>query len=203
MEITWYGHSCFSLKGKDATIVTDPYNDLGIEIPKLKANLLTLSNSEKDKSNVADLEFSKMLDWPGEFEVSAIAVESWEFNGVNVFSFILDGIHICQLSNINDVLSDSLVESIGDVDVLLLPVGGADVVVSAKQAQQIVDAIEPRIVIPMYFSTSTSNLGLNGPEEFLKLMGKSDLTSVPSLNIKSRSDLPEDNMQIVMLESKA
>jgi L-ascorbate metabolism protein UlaG (beta-lactamase superfamily) len=203
MEITWYGNSCFALKGRDSTVLTDPYTELGGSLPNLKVNLITLASSIDSGGKIIKAEGAKILDWPGEFEVAGIAVEAWEVNGVNVFSFVLDGFHVCHLSGIQDVLPDSVVEQIGDVDILLIPVGGANLVLSPKQASQVVDAIEPRIVIPMYFSSEASKLDLNGPEEFLKLVAKPELQAQASFVIKSRSELPEDKMDFVLLEAQA
>ncbi len=163
MDIIWHGHSCFTLKGKDATIVTDPY-ELGAKLPKLKANIITLSGEGK----LAEVDGeAKTLDWPGEFEVSDVAIVSIAPNGEgsNIFTFALDGIRICHLGHLAQELSDEILDQIGDVDVLLLPVVGG-IVVDGKTAQKVMEAIEPRVVIPMLYSATESELQLSGAEEF-------------------------------------
>ncbi len=114
MDIIWHGHSCFTLKGKNATIVTDPYEGLGTKLPKLKADIMTLSDElAEQKGSVADVDGeAKLLDWPGEFEVSGVSIEAFsaerfnkgeEVNGkgnVNIFVFVIDEVKICHLSGL-------------------------------------------------------------------------------------------------------
>ena len=90
MDITWHGHSCFTIKGKDATIVTDPFEGLGPQLPKLKANIVSYGEGEIPEIE-GDLKY-----WigPGEFEISNVPIESFSPNGepINIFIFVLDGI---------------------------------------------------------------------------------------------------------------
>ncbi|QQR54708.1 MBL fold metallo-hydrolase [Candidatus Peregrinibacteria bacterium] len=199
MDIIWHGHSCFSLKGKDATIVTDPFK-LGAELPKLKADIVTLSGEGKTEEVEGD---PKILDWPGEFEVSDVAIVSLAPNGgeSNIFTFALDGIRICHLGYLSHEISDEVIDQIGDVDVLLLPVGG-EIVLDGKLAQKVMEAIEPRVVIPMLYSASASDLKLSGAEEFLKAVGKTELEARDKYTIGARSALPDGNMEFILLTPK-
>ena len=53
MDITWFGQSCFRLRFKAATIITDPYNgDIGLKLPKQKADIVTVSHDHPDHSNL-------------------------------------------------------------------------------------------------------------------------------------------------------
>lgn len=199
MDIIWHGHSCFTLKGKDATIVTDPFK-LGAVLPKLKANIVTLSG--EGKMEEVDGE-PKVLDWPGEFEVSDVAIVSLAPNGgeSNIFTFALDGIRICHLGYLSAEISDEVIDQIGDVDVLLLPVGG-EIVLDGKLAQKVMEAIEPRVVIPMLYSATDSDLKLSGAEEFLKAVGKTELEARDKYTLGGRSALPDGNMEFVILTPK-
>lgn len=199
MDILWHGHSCFTLKGKDATIVTDPF-ELGAKLPKLKANIVSLSKEEKAVEVEGE---PKVLDWPGEFEVSDVAIVSVAANGEEsvIFTFALDGIRICHLGFLAHELSDEVLNKIGEVDVLLIPVGG-DVVMDGKLAQKVMESIEPRVVIPMFYSATDSDMKLSGPEEFLKAVGKTELEAREKYSLGSRSALPEGNMEFVLLTPK-
>ncbi len=198
MDITWHGNSCFTLKGKDASIVTDPF-EFGAKLPKLKANIVTLS-TERDPVLVEG--DPKILDWPGEFESANTPIESLASEGENkIFLLMMDGVKICHLGFLSHELSDEILDQIGDVDVLLLPIGGGSVL-DGKTAQKVVEAIEPRVVIPMLFSATESTLELSGPEEFLRSVGKSELTPREKYSVGGRSALPEGVMEFVLLEPK-
>lgn len=214
MDIIWHGHSCFTIKGKKTTIVTDPYEGLGVQLPKLKADVITLGDElAETKASVAEVEGNPtVLDWPGEFEVSGVSVEAFsadrfarngdkgDHGNVNIFVFLVDGIKVCHLSGLCHELSDELVDRIGDIEVLLLPVGGGDVL-DGKTAQKLVEDIEPRVVIPMYFTTDKSEMNIKGPEEFLKIIGKTELQPVAKYSIDSKSGLLEGTMEFVLLET--
>ena len=212
MEITWHGHDCFTLKGDDATIVIDPYEGLGASLPSFKADIVTLGDVLAEKTgSVAEVAGEpKVLDWPGEFEVSNVAVEGFSANrfmndenaegeNANVFIFVLDGIKVCHMSGLSHEVTDELLDKIGDVDVLLIPVGGQDVL-DGKTAHKLVESIEPRLVVPMYYAATETKLKLGGAEEFLKLLGKTELDAEAKLVLKGRSSLSEGAMQVAVLE---
>ena len=92
--------------------------------------------------------------------------------------------------------SQSQVEALGEVNILLLPVGGGNSL-GAGQAAELVSLIEPNIVIPMHFKTEGLKLELEGVERFLQEIGISDIAPLPSLRVTNGS-LPEET-QIVLL----
>lgn len=214
MDIIWHGHSCFTLKGKEATIVTDAYEGLGNKLPKFSANVQSFGDVLAGKEGKrVEIEGAKILDWPGEFEVSGVAIEAFsaeehakaggvEGEEARIFVFAIDGIKVCHLSGLSHELSDDLIDHIGDVDVLLVPVGG-NVVLDAKRAQSVVDSIEPRIVIPMYYADTDSKLELGGCEEFLKAVGQTELEAMKKFSISGKASLPDGTMEFVKLEAQA
>lgn len=214
MEIIWHGHSCFTLKGKDATVILDPYNGLGDKLPKFKGDILIQGDVlAREKGELAPVDGEpKHIDWPGEFEVSGVAIEGFsadqhakeggqEGENVHLYVVVVDGIKVCHLSGLSHELSTELLERIGDVDVLLLPVGGGPVL-TGKRAYGVMESVEPRVVIPSYFAATNSELGIGGAEEFLKEAGKGDLAPETSFKVSSRSSLPDDNTEIILLEPK-
>ena len=54
MKLEWIGHACFRLTAENGTvIVTDPYDDsVGIRVPKLTADLVTVSHEHHDHNNL-------------------------------------------------------------------------------------------------------------------------------------------------------
>lgn len=200
MDFTWHGHSCFTIKGKDATVLIDPFEGLGPKLPKLKADIIILSG----QGETSEIEGNpKLIDWPGEFEISNVAIETFNPNedAHTICIFSLDGIKICHLSYLSHELSDEIIEHIGDIDVLLIPVGGSEVL-DGKTAQKVVEEIEPRLVIPMLYAATETKLKIKGAEDFLKAMGRADKESQEKFSVNGRSALPEDNMELVLLSPK-
>ncbi|MBT5016010.1 MBL fold metallo-hydrolase [Candidatus Peregrinibacteria bacterium] len=220
MEIIWHGQSCFTLKGSKATVVTDPYGDIGLKLPSLKANILTVSHDHEDHNNVAAVEDNPQLfDWPGEYEANGVmmtALNAFHYRKSEeedekaaargktlIFHFEIDGIKVCHLGDLGHKLTDDMVEAIGDVDILLIPAGG-DSTIDHKTAHQVIEQIDPRIVIPMHYKIPGLKVeaDLQDVEPFLKEMGVSSSESQEKLEVKGRSSLPEATTAYVVLEAQ-
>jgi L-ascorbate metabolism protein UlaG (beta-lactamase superfamily) len=214
VEITWLGHSCFRLRDRAATVVTDPYGkDLGLILPRVRADIVTLSHDADDHNYVKGVkgEF-RVLTGPGEYEVSSVFVTGLELRGKakkdapaasrnTVFLFEFDDLTVCHLGDLNIVPTQAQVEeALGAVDVLLIPVGGEESL-NASQASEVVSLLEPHIVIPMHYHVPDIALKLDPVSKFLKEMGLDKVQPQESLKV-SRSGLP-DETQIVLLELKS
>ncbi len=207
MEISWYGHSCFRFaeRGK-ATIVTDPYDDsIGFPLPKLKADVVTISHIAPGHSNASTVKgFERLLNGPGEYEVGGVfiigaamhnaQVEPPKYNVAYMFDY--DGLNIAHLGDLDHVPAQSTIEAMGSLDIVLVPVGGGGAL-NATQAAEVVSMLEPGIVIPMHYKTEESILDLEPVDRFLKEMGVSRIQQEETLKV-SKSSLPEQT-QIVVL----
>ncbi len=216
MEITWHGQSCFTLKGNKITVVTDPYGEIGLKLPQLKADILSVSHDHASHNNVAAVEGEpRVFDWPGEYEAGGVmmtALECFHFKKSEeadekvatrgkslIFFFELDGIRVCHLGDLGHKLTDDMVEAIGDIDILLIPVGGGTTI-DHKTAHQVIEQIDPRIVVPMHYKISglKTEPELQDIEPFLKEVGTQNEPQ-ESLQIAGRSSLPEDATSFVVL----
>jgi L-ascorbate metabolism protein UlaG (beta-lactamase superfamily) len=90
------------------------------------------------------------------------------------------------------------VDAIGDIDVLMIPVGGT-YTVSAKEAIKIMSQIEPRIIIPMHYHIPKLKIKLDPVNKFLKAFGIKSLTPVKKLSLKKK-DIHTDEAKIITLE---
>jgi L-ascorbate metabolism protein UlaG (beta-lactamase superfamily) len=90
-------------------------------------------------------------------------------------------------------------EALGEVDVLLIPVGGGESL-NASQAAEVVSLLEPHIVIPMHYQVPDTALKLESVSRFLKEMGLDKVVPQEVFKV-SRSGLPEET-QVVLLEMK-
>jgi L-ascorbate metabolism protein UlaG (beta-lactamase superfamily) len=200
MEISWLGYSCFRLKGKNTTVITDPCPpELGYSLDKSTANIVTVSHKHVNHSYVQGVSGDpKQILGPGEYEVGGVLIiglssfhdtEEGKTLGKNtVYAIEIDDVTICHLGDIGHPLSPAQIEELGNVDVLLVPVGGVNTI-SASQAAALVRSIEPKIVIPMHYKTLTLNKELDNVDKFLKEMGLNELVPQPKLTV-TKSTLP-------------
>lgn len=207
MEITWYGLSCFRITERGmSTIVTDPYDPAvtGLDEIKLKADIVTISHEAPSHSNLKAVKEQKwVITGPGEYEIggvflNALRVGDREKNGNNIVCvYDYEGLTVAHLGDIQDVPKRKELEAMGSVDILLVPVGGGKGLAAGKAAE-VVNLIEPKIVIPMHFKTDDLKIELTDLDAFLKQMGSGkELEVLDSLKVKSKG-LPEDTTLVVL-----
>lgn len=207
MDITYLGHASFKLRGKTGTVVTDPFDPkhVGFEFPKVSADIVTVSHQHRDHNYIKAVSGTVrrpqpfIIDAPGEYELQDISVfgyPSFHDNkngterGKNTIMVIaIDGIRIAHLGDLGHTLSDRQIDNLGAIDVLLIGVGG-DSTIGPKLAAEIIQAIEPSIVIPMHYKTL---------DTFFKEMGKEGIEPIEKLTLTSGS-LSEE-MEVVVLKS--
>ena len=211
MDITWFGLSCFHLKGRSATIITDPYEESSLQqggrlLQALAADIVTISRDDPDHNNRQAIEgVRKVIRGPGEYEVASVLIlglrtpkegESDPASLKNTaYIFEIDGLRLCHLGNPDRQSmpgatspGSPLVTELGRLDLLFIPTGGLDSLDSA-QAAEVVRLLEPRIVIPMHFQDPSVSRPLEPVDKFLKELGlRADAIGVqPKLSLTPRT----------------
>lgn len=214
MEITYFGHSSFRLRGKTATVVTDPYGEAAGKFPKeVEADIATVSHGHDDHNATKLLSSSFIVDGAGEYEVkgvSVIGVHTWhdDKNGIErgantIYVIEMDGLRIAHLGDLGHKLNEDQLEEMGPIDVAMVPVGGV-YTIDPKRAVEVVRQVDPWVVVPMHYQQAgldPQTFGkLVGVEEFLKEMGKSGIEPTAKLVI-STDRLPSE-LQVVVLERR-
>ncbi|TAK32818.1 MAG: lactamase [Chloroflexota bacterium] len=211
MEITWLGHASFRLKGREATVITDPYSPtLGYAIGKPAATIVTVSHQHPGHSYTAAVGGEPhIVDGPGEYEIAGVFItgiatyhdtERGQLRGRNtVFLIELDEVTVCHLGDLGHVPSAEQTETMNNVDVLLIPVGGKNSL-NATGACETISLLEPKIVIPMHYKTEAVKAELDPLDKFLKEMGVKEAAPQPKLSV-SKSSLPAQTT-VVLLEPR-
>jgi len=208
MDIYWHGQACFEIKTQvdKKKIVIDPYTkDYGLKLPKLEADLLLITHDHKDHNNIRGVSGNPfIINSPGEYEAKGIFIQGinashGEKRGdVIIYIMDIEGMKVCHLSDIGQELTDEQVEKIGDVDILMIPVGGI-YTVDGEGAQKIINQIEPKVIIPMHYQIPGLKLDkkLESVSSFLKTMGHEEIQAESSLKIK-KAGLPPETKIVVL-----
>lgn len=219
MEIKYLGHSSFLIKTKTGKIITDPFDPtmVGIKFPKVEADIITVSHQHQDHNNVKavlSLENQKqplVIDMPGEFESQGIRIFGYlsyhdekkgEERGENIlYKIEAEDTTILHCGDLGLLPDDDFLDVIGDIDILLVPVGGFYTIDSEK-AFQLTKKIEPSIVIPMHYNHEKLNQEVFGKlakvDEIVKKFGLEKPQLLPKLVYK-KEELGE-KMELVVLE---
>lgn len=214
MIITWYGQSCFKVQSGQDTVVIDPFDkSIGLTPPKFEAQLVLSTHEHPDHNNISTIKGDYfVIDGPGEYEYKGIRVngirsyhdnEEGKERGLNTIYVIrFEDILLAHLGDLGqEKLNETQIETIGDVDILMVPVGG-NFTIDGEKALDIINQIEPRIAIPMHYKVKGLKPKLESVDGFLKAIGKTDLSPEEKLTIKKK-DLPdpEAKTEIVLLKA--
>jgi L-ascorbate metabolism protein UlaG (beta-lactamase superfamily) len=224
MEITWYGHSCFRLTERNyATVVTDPFDNksIGYDSLKLRSDIVTVSHDAPGHNNTDVVKgTSHVIDGPGEFEIGGVFVTGVQTDGSGsgkkkakakengsassrntIYVFDYDGITVAHLGDLREVPTQSEIESLGTINVALVPVGGGGALNAAKAAE-VISLIEPNLVVPMHYATPVAKVSLDSLNKFIKEMGLSKAETQSSLKV-TRSGLPNETHVVVLEYQKS
>jgi L-ascorbate metabolism protein UlaG (beta-lactamase superfamily) len=211
VDVTWLGHGCFRLRGRGAAVVTDPYPpSLGPKLPRLEADLVTVSHQHDNHSYTQGVVKDPfVVEGPGEYEVAGVTVlglptfhdsRQGELHGRNtVYVIELDDVRVCHLGDLGHALEADMLEALGKVDVLLVPVGGGNTL-EAVGAAEVARQVEPRVVVPMHYALPAVKTELAPVERFLKEMGVTEPDPQPKLTVQASSG--EGETRVVVLEPR-
>lgn len=211
MKVKWLGHASFLITSEDGTkVITDPYaTGMGISYGEIKeaADVVTVSHDHADHNNAEAVGGSpQVVKGAGTHEAKGLQFEGvasyhddaeGSQRGPNtIFCFTVDGVRLCHLGDLGHPLSEEEVAAIGDVDVLLIPVGGF-FTIDAAVATAVSESLKPRVLIPMHFSTDKCAYPISGIDEFLK--GKERVRKVDAPEAEFRkNDLPSPTDIVVL-----
>jgi L-ascorbate metabolism protein UlaG (beta-lactamase superfamily) len=215
MEIKYFGHSTFCIKGKTVTLVTDPFSPkaTGLKFPKhVSADVITVSHDHEDHNDVSQIEGTPfIIKGPGEYDIKGVSIVGFpsyhdsvkgQERGKNIiFRIEFEGVNILHLGDLGYMPSTDEIEALDGVDILMIPVGGK-FTIDATQAKTLITEIDPSIVIPMHYARPDLDMktfeGCADLTGFLKEMGKEGTVPVPKLNITK--DKLHEELQLVVFE---
>lgn len=210
MNITWYGQSCFKISAKEADIVVDPFDSkIGLKPPRSEADIVTISHAHYDHNNKEAVKGDPVIvDGPGEYSIKGVEIKGVESyhdknqgqeRGLNtIYTIEAEGIKICHMGDLGHILSGEEIGKIGSVDILMVPIGGV-YTINTEEAIEVINQVEPRIVIPMHYKIEGLNVNLDKIDLFAKEMGASPSKAVNKLSIKKK-DLPSQDTEVVIMK---
>ena len=211
MKIRWLGHSAFLITADDGTrIITDPYGDYPalhyaqIEGPaeivvvshrhgdhfgaKVKGNPRTVSGEGTKKG--------KGIEFKG-LEVYHDTSKGTQRGSNTVFCFTVSGVRLCHLGDLGHMLSGPEIAEIGQVDVLMIPVGGF-YTIDAAAATKICEQIKPRLIIPMHYRNDKCSFPISGVDDFLK--GKANVKRLNTSDLELQAGQLPQTTEIIVLK---
>lgn len=215
MEIKYIGHASFLIKGKTTTMVTDPFDPkmVGLKFPTIPADIVTVSHQHDDHNQTKFISGNPLvIIRPGEYEkqgvrISGIPVFHDNKQGTQrgkntLYRIEMDDIAILHCGDLGHQLSDEVIEELGRIDILMIPVGGV-YTIDSKEACEVVQDIEPSLVIPMHYADNRLNQetfgGLSPISDFIHAMGVAAPEALKKLGVKKEELTGETKVVILDL----
>ena len=204
MHISWLGNTTVKIQtnpfDKDVVVVVDPYKPTAGTFPRsLAPDIGLYTKGEKGSITLSGNPF--ILFNPGEIENKGVLVTAVQGHEKNQVMFRIDAeqVSVGHLGSAKKSLTDSQLEILSGVDILIVPVGN-DEVYDAEAAVKTINTIEPRVVIPCAFK-SDNNPKAKPISDFLKEMGVGNIEAEKKAIIKKK-DLPQEETQVIVLSKE-
>jgi L-ascorbate metabolism protein UlaG (beta-lactamase superfamily) len=215
MDLTWLGHSCFRMRGKEVTLLADPPSpSTGYSLGRVSADIVTISHDHPGHNYVQGVGGKPhyVVRGPGEYEIRNVLISGLlsyhddrrgaRLGRNTIYLYHLDDLLICHLGDLGHVLDAREQEEVNGCDVLLLPVGGGNAL-DAKRAVEVVSQVEPQVIVPMHYATPALKSAappLDPVEVFCHEMGVEQTAPLAKLSV-TRGSLPSEP-QVVLLTYK-
>lgn len=186
------------------SVVTDPHDgkSIGLAPPKAAADIVLVSHDHFDHNcdSVVKGPDSRLIKDPVMTVEKGVRVEGipayHDANGgvkrgkITMFRFEMDGSSFCHLGDLGHILDEGLVDRISPVDILFVPVGDT-FTIGPVAAKQVVDAISPKIAVPMHYRVPGLGLTLLPVQKFLDVVKGRQVVQVGNEVEFVPEDLPE------------
>jgi L-ascorbate metabolism protein UlaG (beta-lactamase superfamily) len=201
MTLSWFGISSFKIVGKDITIITDPFtSSTGLTAVRGGADVVVCSNPNSEAAN----NFSSItgepffITGPGEYDIKGVFIIGAAAGAEHsIYSIEVEGIRIAFLGQFKQTeLTDEQKESLEGADIVLVPVGGKDIL-DFESAAKIATKLEPFIVIPHSYKIPGLSLNFDKLDKFLQEMGGKHVEQ-DKLTLKKK-DLVGEQTQLIIL----
>jgi len=211
MVITWYGQACFKIQSGELVVAIDPFSkDIGLTPPRFRADIVLVTHPHRDHDNKETMGGEPFfITGPGEYEVKGVYARgiptfhdaaSGKERGLNTaYHLEMEEVKLLHMGDFGeDSLRNETLEHVGDVDILMIPVGGVFTIDGARAAK-VVQQLSPRYVIPMHYKIPGLSAGLETATTFLKEMGAAGTAAQEKWTVKKKDIGEEEKTEVILL----
>ncbi len=209
MVITYHGMDFFRVQFADLVIAVNPISKQSkLPTSRFGADIALISMNHADLNGIEQVSFGEkkpfVIEGPGEYEVKEVFIKGFasgkSLEGMvnTIYKITLEGMNVCTLGALPSIDIDaSIKSSLGDIDVLFMPIGGESVI-TGSEAEKLAVALEPKIIIPMHYREDAT--GSAALKAFLKESGAEKVEATDKLTLKKK-DLEGKEGEVVVLKA--
>jgi hypothetical protein len=196
------------------SILTDPValKESGIGLPKCKADVVLFSQRDLygKEDILREYELEKKIEpdhrdnifeisSPGEYEIGGMMIR----RGIDLPFYTIDegNLRVVYMGVIDNSLDVSKTKDLGDVDVLILPIGNGDLFIDYEKIEKILNYIDPTVLLPCAYKTDGLKVGkdIKSRDDFIKYFGFTNVKEQSSLNVTSTVEQESKIMEVIFL----
>ncbi len=210
MELQYFGANCLKIITKKATVVLDDnLAELGGKSVIKDGDIALFTNLPSQKVGAKP---ALIIDMPGEYEAQDVSIRGiaarahtdTDEKKATIYRLESAGVRLAAVGHIYPDLDEHQLESLGVVDILVVPVGGHGFTLDPVGAQDVIKKIDPKIIIPVYYSSKKLNYQVPALslDEALKGLNLEPKDTVDKIKIKD-GDLIDERPQLIVLKENA
>lgn len=217
MKIKHLGFSAFKIVGDQGSVITDPIAAInaGVKLDKTEVDIALFSQKELIGKQAVLAEAglsSKIVPQNRKDVFEVVNFGEYAISGLMIRRLVKSGIYLIdegylRLAYIGLVGTEfeiDWVKNLGDIDVLILPVGDNGVFPPVEKVEKVVSAIDPAYLIPYGYAED----GLKGEyanlkklEDFMKECGYANTMQEKELKLTNVLEKEDRVMQVVLLNN--
>jgi hypothetical protein len=215
MRIKKHNWTSFIISGDSVSVITDPQELKRSELsftkaqadvvlfsdPDLRLKTEILKGEDMEKKVVSDKRKKIVeISSPGEFEIGGLMIR----RPVRTNFYLIDDqkLRVMYMGLAGKDFDPKDVEDVGDVDVLIAPIGNGDLFLDYDALEKVFSAVDPNILLPCGYKEKDLKLGkdLKTREDFIKHFGFSSVSDESYITVKPRrKDKEEAPMEVIFL----
>ena len=214
MKIKSLGWSSFLFTTDNISILTDPFalEQSGIGLPKSKADVVLFSQNDlygkesilkeyglEKKIEPDHRDFVFEISSPGEYEIGGMMIR----RDINLPFYTIDEgiLRVVYMGLIDNSLDISKTKDLGDVDVLILPIGNGNLFIDYDKIEKILNYIDPTVLLPCVYKSDGLKIEkeLRSKDEFIKHFGFTNIKEQSSLNVTPTVEQESKIMEVIFL----
>jgi len=218
MKIKWLAHASFLIEGDGLRIITDPFEpNETINLPPVTEPAdIVVRSSDDDEAHcyIETIPPGFELVTATEIVDSGITVKGVNFSAVwseeshiykdvvrdnAMYQFTLEGINITHMGDVGNPLTKTQMDALSETDILLALVGGPPTI-DLDDLQQVIDYIQPKLVIPMHYEIPGPRFFMLPVTDFTSRYSNSMITWSGSSEVDVNKEALPDETQILVLK---
>lgn len=213
MKLTWYGHAAFLVEAPNVRIILDPFRSPdsgGYEPINDHANVVVISHeNDRYHSHLGQIQPPFEIICAYELPPRGIYYRDVHFQAIRVFEtpeklpedevtiiyFEVEGLKIVFLGDLGHPLNDQEIAPLKNADVLLAAAGGPPTI-DFPEIPPLIEALQPKIIIPMHYKTPRINLDIQPVERFLDVLPHYPVKVLQSSSVDIHKDTVPQSTEI-------